>query len=204
MSGAPRPQLVIFVKEPVPGRVKTRLGRSLQRRAGMVSAARWFRVQSLRLIRTLAADPRWETAIAVAPDVAGMQSRVWPAGVRRVPQGGGDLGARMGRIFAAAPPGPVLIIGADIPGITRRHVWSGLRALGQADAVLGPAADGGYWAIGLKRAPRRRPPELFNGVRWSTPQARADTIASLGRARTAMLETLRDVDTADDLPGAIP
>jgi glycosyltransferase A (GT-A) superfamily protein (DUF2064 family) len=100
--------LVVFLKEPWPGRVKTRLARGL----GPVGAAWWFRRQAARLLRAVGRDPRWRTVLAVTPDRAGLASRVWPAGLARWPQGPGDLGARMGRAFAAMPPGPVLIVGA--------------------------------------------------------------------------------------------
>ncbi len=165
----------------------------------MVAAAWWFRRQALSLIRRLGCDPRWETWIAVAPDREGMESRVWPAGVRRWPQGRGDLGARMGRVFRCFPPGPVAIVGADVPAIQPRHVAAAFRALGAADAVFGPAEDGGYWLVGLARGRRAAPAGLFRGVRWSTRHALADSRASLGDTRIALLETLRDVDSAEDL-----
>ena len=135
-----KPRLVIMVKEPRPGRVKTRLGAGI----GMTRAAWWFRHQSGRLIRAMSADPRWETILAVSPDRAGSESRVWPRGPRRWPQGGGDLGRRMGRVFRAFPPGPVVIIGADIPGVRSADIAAAFAALGRADAVFGPAEDGGY------------------------------------------------------------
>ncbi len=182
-----------MVKEPVPGRVKTRLAAGI----GAVAAARWFRAQALGLLARVE-DPRWETVLAVAPDRAGRASRVWPPHLPRLPQGAGDLGDRMGRIFRSLPPGPALIVGADIPGITRAHVAEGFRALGAADAAIGPAEDGGYWAIGLRRT-GAVPATLFRGVRWSTEHARADTVASLGGLRVAEIATLADVDTAADL-----
>jgi len=155
-----------MVKEPHPGRVKTRLGRDL----GMVPAAWWFRHQSARLIRRLAADTRWQTVLAVAPDQEGLTSRVWPADLTRWPQGGGDLGDRMGRIMRHAPKGPVLIIGADIPGIRPVLIAKAFAALGRHDAVFGPAPDGGYWLIGMKRTRALRA-GVFNGVRWSSEHA---------------------------------
>ena len=104
----------------------------------------------------------------------------------------------MGRILRSLPPGPVAIIGADIPGIDRPRIARAFAALGRADAVLGPAPDGGYWLIGLKRtAPP--PARLFESVRWSTEHAMADTIATLGTDRIALIDTLRDVDEATDL-----
>lgn len=188
-----RPTLVVMLKEPRAGRVKTRLGRDI----GMVAAAWWFRHQVRRLLRRIE-DPRWNLILAVAPDRAGLQSRIWPTHLARVPQGHGDLGARMGRALRNAPCGPVCVIGGDIPEITAPRIAEAFAALGSHDAVFGPAPDGGYWLIGLRRA-RAVPSTLFKGVRWSSEQALADTIATLPDHRIAFVETLRDVDTADDL-----
>ena len=189
-----KPRLVIMLKEPRPGRVKTRLGRDI----GMVAAAWWFRRQVARLLREVR-DPRWEVVLAVAPDHAGMLSRVWPSDLPRVPQGSGDLGARMGRMFRSLPPGPVCVIGADIPGVTRARIVEAFKALGDHEAVFGPAPDGGYWLVGLKRV-AAVPSGLFENVRWSTEHALADTEASLGGLSIAHVATLRDVDTVADLP----
>lgn len=187
-----RRRLVVMVKEPRAGRVKTRLGREI----GMTSAARWFHGQTLDLLRRVQ-DQRWETLIATTPDYEGMISRCWPASIARLPQGGQDLGARMARLFRFLPPGPLCIIGSDIPHIERRHVAAAFRALGRHNAVFGPAMDGGYWLIGLKR--RAPPPRgLFAGVRWSTPYALADTLKSVP-GPTAQIARLRDVDTLADL-----
>ncbi|MFB9150848.1 TIGR04282 family arsenosugar biosynthesis glycosyltransferase [Roseovarius ramblicola] len=188
-----RQTLVVMVKEPHPGRVKTRLGRDI----GMVAAAWWFRHQVARLLRRID-DPRWCLVLAVSPDAEGLASRVWPAHLPRMAQGRGDLGDRMARIFRSLPPGPACIIGADIPGIDRPRIARAFATLGHHDAVLGPAPDGGYWLIGLRRT-AAVPAGLFEGVRWSGPHARTDTIASLGHARMALVDTLRDVDDARDL-----
>ena len=182
-----------MVKEPRPGRVKTRLGRDI----GMTAAAWWFRHQTDALLRRIQ-DPRWQTVLAVSPDVAGLKSRVWPAHLPRWPQGAGDLGQRMARMLRDAAPGPACVIGADIPGIRRPHIARAFRALGNHDAVFGPAPDGGYWLVGLKH-PRRQPSSFFLNVRWSTTHALADSRASLPDFRIALVDTLRDVDTADDL-----
>ncbi len=184
-----------MVKEPHPGRVKTRLGRDL----GMVGAAWWFRHQTGALLRRLR-DPRWDLVLAVSPDVEGLSSRVWPADLPRLAQGRGDLGDRMGAAMDAMPAGPVCVIGADIPGVTRAHVARAFAVLGGEEAVFGPAPDGGYWLVGLKRM--RRHAGLFDGVRWSTEHALADSVASLRGARVAYVDTLRDVDTVADL-GAV-
>ena len=188
-----RPRLVVMVKEPRPGRVKTRLAGQI----GTTAAARWFRTQSLSLLRRIE-DPRWQTVLAVSPDRDGFASRVWPAHLPRVPQGRGDLGQRMARILGLLPPGPVCIIGADIPDISRLHVARAFDALGGNDAVFGPAMDGGYWLVGLKRV-SPAPPDLFKNVRWSTEHALADSAATLPGHRIAYVDRLQDVDTHDDL-----
>ncbi|XDA98294.1 TIGR04282 family arsenosugar biosynthesis glycosyltransferase [Sulfitobacter sp. LCG007] len=195
-----RRTLVVMLKEPRPGRVKTRLGRQI----GMVDAAWWFRRQTRSLLRRLR-DPRWTLVLAVSPDREGLPSRVWPADLTRLPQGRGDLGARMARMLRSAPPGPVCVIGADIPGIDRSRIAEAFAALGAHDAVFGPAPDGGYWLVGFRRG-RALPTALFANVRWSSAHALADTLAELGDHSIAFVQTLRDVDDAEDLrmtaPGA--
>jgi len=185
-----RPTVVVMVKEPHPGRVKTRLAAGI----GRVPAAWWVRHQMARLLRRLR-DPRWDLMLAVSPDREGLTSRVWPADLKRLPQGRGDLGQRMARLLAR--PGPVLVVGGDIPGITRAHLARALRALAANDAVFGPAPDGGYWLVGL--GPFSPPPGVLQGVRWSTPHALEDSLATLTERRVALVDALDDVDTPDDL-----
>lgn len=190
--------LVIFVKVPQAGRVKTRLGREI----GMGPAAWWFRHQVAGLIRKVGHDPRWQTVLAVAPD-GGLASRALPA-LPRWPQGSGDLGARMSRALHQMTPGPVVIIGADIPGIEAADIAAAFDTLGRYDAVIGPAEDGGYWLIGLRRGGKAVPHRLFRNVRWSTEYALADTERSLTPLSIGYVRTLSDVDEAADLaPGEI-
>lgn len=195
-----RPHLVIFARAPRLGAVKRRLAAE----AGALAAWRFHRLTTAALLRRFARDPRWTTWLAVTPDRATHAPRaLWPEArhprVRITGQGAGDLGARMGRVMHGLPPGPAVIVGSDVPGIRPRHVADAFRLLGTHDAVLGPAEDGGYWLVGLKRTPVVRPP--FAGVRWGGPHALADTLANLPAqgARVALLEELADVDTAADL-----
>lgn len=179
-----------MVKVPVAGRVKTRLGCEI----GMTDAAWWFRHQTRSLIRRLR-DPRWRIVLSVAPDVAGLESRFWPRDLPRMPQERGDIGVRMARALSGVP-GPAVLIGADLPEVTRDHIWAAFRALGEAPSVVGPAADGGFWLIGLRHT--RPVPRLFAGVRWSHPETLADALPTLPQP-VAFVETLCDVDTAADL-----
>lgn len=181
-----------MAKAPVAGRVKTRLAGEV----GTATAVRFARHSLACLLQRITADGRWSTALAVTPD-ATASSRLWPTGVPLMPQGAGNLGARMQRLVDRAPLGPVVIIGTDIPHIARAHIAAAFRLLGRHDAVLGPAADGGYWLVGLRRRPRTLRP--FHGVRWSTPHALADTLANLRGRSIARLPTLLDIDTAADL-----
>jgi hypothetical protein len=183
-----------MAKAPVAGRVKTRIALEL----GTAAAVRFARHTAAALLQRVAADPRWSTVLAVTPD-SGAGSRFWPRRIPAGPQGPGDLGARMQRLFDRAPPGPAVIVGTDVPLMDRAHIAAAFRLLGHHDAVFGPAEDGGYWLVGLRRRPRRLGP--FAGVRWSSAHALADTLANLGRlsVAVALLPTLFDVDTPADL-----
>jgi rSAM/selenodomain-associated transferase 1 len=187
-----RCRLIIMAKAPVAGRVKTRLAGE----AGLATALRFARHRVAALVQRVGRDARWSTSLAVLPDRAALNG-AWPRGVPLLPQGGGDLGQRMPRLLDRAPPGPVVIVGTDIPDIARGHIAAAFALLGQNDTVLGPAEDGGYWLIGLRRRPRVL--RAFAGVRWSSPYALGDTLTNLFRHSVALLPTLRDVDTAADL-----
>jgi glycosyltransferase A (GT-A) superfamily protein (DUF2064 family) len=95
------------------------------------------------------------------------------------------------------PPGPVVIVGTDIPEVRAAHIARAMRELGRHDVVFGPATDGGYWLVGLRRRPRVR--KLFVGVRWSHAETLADTLKNLQHCTVYFLPELRDVDEAEDL-----
>jgi glycosyltransferase A (GT-A) superfamily protein (DUF2064 family) len=114
----------------------------------------------------------------------------------RIPQGPGGLGQRMQCIFDRCGGGPLIIVGTDIPFITREIIAKAFRELRRADAVFGRAEDGGYWLVGLRRRPKRLAP--FENVRWSSPCALADTLRNLRAHRIAFAETLFDIDTEAD------
>jgi len=178
-----------MAKMPVAGGAKTRLAREI----GVAAATRFARQATAALLQRVAHDRRWHTILAVSPD-AGLASRCWPRGVARIGQGRGDLGRRMQRIMERMPPGPVVIVGTDVPGIQPAHIAEAFRRLGRHDAVFGPATDGGYWLVGLKRRPRLL--HAFANVRWSSRHARADTLANLAGRSVAFVTTLADVDDA--------
>jgi rSAM/selenodomain-associated transferase 2/rSAM/selenodomain-associated transferase 1 len=116
------------------------------------------------------------------------------------PQGKGTLGARMNRAFQdsfRAGMTKVIIVGTDCPGISEGLVQGAFGALEKNDLVLGPANDGGYYLIGLRRAAE----ELFKGIPWGTEEVLTHTrrlAQSLG-LRTFLLDPLGDVDRPEDL-----
>ena len=122
------------------------------------------------------------------------------ADFEQLPQPAGDLGAKMQAAFAhdfARPAEGAVIIGTDCPGLTTAHLTEAYAALRTHDVVLGPAADGGYYLLGM----RRLHPALFADKPWSTATVRAETLADAARLglRVHQLPELQDVDTVADL-----
>ncbi len=185
---------MIFLRAPLRGAVKRRLARDIGERA----AHDFYRRTAGDLVRRLGNDRRWRLVLAVTPDHLAYKARYWDLTHDRIGQGSGDLGARMGRVFRDLPPGPVVIIGSDIPGITRDHINQAFGRLAVGEAVFGPAADGGYWLIGLARrqvSAKALVRRLFRGVRWSTSHALDDTRTNLPPGlEAAPLPILEDVD----------
>jgi glycosyltransferase A (GT-A) superfamily protein (DUF2064 family) len=110
-------RLVLMVKVPAVGRTKTRLARE----AGAVNAAAFYRHTVAAVLGRLEAARDWRTILCIAPDSA-TGSRTWPERCARRAQGHGDLGERMQRVMDRLPPGPVVIVGSDVPGIRADHV----------------------------------------------------------------------------------
>ncbi len=196
--------LVIFARAPRRGAVKRRLAADI----GDGAAITFYRNTLRDTLRRLGGDPRWRTWLAVTPDsaVTGAQAGLLTppltgvSGISKRPQGAGHLGIRMRRPLllpgrpGALPPGPAVIVGSDIPGITPAHIARAFAALGSHDFVFGPATDGGYWLAGARRRPAL-PHGLFDGVRWSSEHALADTLAGLpASVRVALIDALDDVD----------
>jgi hypothetical protein len=184
-----RPCLIIMVKEPRIGLVKSRLAREI----GGAAAARFYRCVTGNLIRRLAFDPRWRTVLAVTPDRAAA-STAWPAKIARAPQGSGDLGARMERMLRAQGPLPAVLIGSDIPGIMPEHIADAFSLLRRCEAVFGPSEDGGFWLVGVKVRPRLD--GLFRNVRWSSRDALGDCLGNLDGRKAGFAAHLPDVDDA--------
>lgn len=183
--------LLVIAKEPRPGRVKTRLtpAYSPTEAAQLAEAAL---ADTLAVVRDLPARRR----VLVLDGAPGD----WlPPGFTVVPQAAGGLDARLAAAFGGCT-GPALLVGMDTPQLTAGLLAPALAAdaWSACDAYLGPALDGGFWALGLSRPD----PELLRGVPMSTPHTGAAQHRRLREAglRVRELPPLRDVDTPADVP----
>lgn len=189
--------LLVLAKAPVPGAVKTRLcpPATFDQAARIAAAALRDTLDAVRAVPEVTPVLAVRGSVAEAEDGPGLTAAL--AGWAVLPQRGGDLGDRLANAYAdvaAAWPGrPVLQIGMDTPQLTPALLSAAVRRLGRADAVLGPAVDGGWWALGL-RDPRHA--AALREVPMSTPRTGRRTRAALDRRglRTLPLPVLRDVD----------
>ncbi len=195
MASAPRTarrerHVIVFARSPEYGRVKTRLAREV----GALEAWRFYRTATLRLLRRLEGEPTWRVWLAQT----GAPRRGWPGRRHSFLQGRGSLSVRMERCLRALPPGDAVLLGSDIPGVARRHIRRAFAGLTHAPLVFGPAQDGGFWLVGVRRSPNLPKPLFPPGVRWSSPDTLGDVLQGL-RVPYRLADMLGDVDCAADL-----
>lgn len=183
--------LIIFIKNLVPGKVKTRLAKD----AGDTTA--------LEIYKNLMDHTRLVVSHIDATRLLFYSDRVerldsWPERkYSKNLQTGDDLGERMFNAFKQATEyDKKIIIGSDCPGITPALIEEAFTALDYHDVVIGPAVDGGYYLIGMNNLI----PEVFQNIPWSTDQVLFETIKILQQKRLLykLLTPLRDVDSLED------
>ncbi len=185
--------LLLFLKAPVPGRVKTRLARGM----GKIAAAAAY-MEMAREIRNAALlhhDLSLQWVYEPAGDFPDLGWLDIPAAAFWK-QVDGDLGARLEAAFRKAFSeftGPVCAIGVDSPGLPPERITEAFSALKSHDVVLGPTEDGGYYLIGTSR----HRPELFEDIPWSGPDVAAKTLARAkkGDLSVHVMPEFYDVDT---------
>ena len=201
MSATCSRQLIVMARWPAPGRCKRRLAQEL-------GAARAAQIQARLTVHTLAAarDARQgyglELVLAVE-GLGGLAASRWGQALgadRTVLQGRGALGLRMQRQFQRAArdgASKVVLIGSDLPELQASDLSAAFTSLGHCQGVLGPALDGGYWLIGL----RRPEPELLAGIAWGGAQVLEQTLAAMARRglEPELLTRRGDLDWARDL-----
>jgi rSAM/selenodomain-associated transferase 1 len=192
-----RTRVLVFARAPVPGQVKTRLTPAL----GPDGAARLHRRLTEALLTRLAALAAMPVELWATPDPAHpffvSAAQRWPVTVHQ--QQGDDLGERLATAASAAltRADAVVLIGTDCPELSNDYLCLAAQQLQSHDAVIGPAHDGGYVLLGLKRAA----PSLFSRMPWGSAQVAALTIQRMQRLGWTWLElpTLHDIDRPEDL-----
>jgi len=185
----PAPRLILFAKYPIAGFAKTRLIPAL----GANGAATLHRVLAERTVRTLLASRARIEVRYTGADAAAF--RQWLGDdVELVEQVEGDLTARL---MAASTDSPHIFFGADTPDLSLDIVQQAIAALLHNEIVIGPANDGGYYLLGMRRAR----PELLTDMPWSTDEVLPETLRRLDSLRIApvMLPMLSDCDRPEDL-----
>lgn len=180
----PGRHLVIFARMPRLGIGKRRLAADI----GQLAALSFQKMSLLGLINRLGRDDRWRSYLAITPDWSGLRA----IASRRFRQSRGDLGARMKAALRRLPAGPAVIIGSDLPDLRPQDIEQAFRKLGSADVVFGPAEDGGYWLIGVKRPANH--PDIFKSVRWSSVHTLQDTLNNLPNRKIVYLDMREDID----------
>ncbi len=183
------PRLVLFARYPTPGSCKTRLIPAL----GADGAADLHRRLTERTVRVIRQSGCPVTIACTGAEREHFAAWLGP-GLTLVEQAPGDLTARL---LGCLEPAPVIFFGADTPDLAPRHVLDAITALRTRDTVIGPAEDGGYYLIGMRKAL----PELLTDMPWSTAQVLPETLARLARLGIdpVLLETLSDCDRPEDL-----
>lgn len=191
--------LIMVTRFPQPGRTKTRLIPAL----GAVGAAQLQqRMTELLVERLQTVCDHASLALEVHfADGSLAQMHDWLGDdVTFKPQGSGNLGKRLHEAFQQgfrAGQQPILMVGSDCPDLGEGHIIQALSALHRHDVVLGPAHDGGYYLIGLKRPH----PTLFENISWGQSCVLAETIAiaTAQGLSVALLDPLSDIDRPEDL-----
>jgi rSAM/selenodomain-associated transferase 1 len=189
--------LLVFLKYPTPGAVKTRLGPELTPE----QAADFYRALAEDVLQINSRSTRYQTIVCFAPAGAHEQVRSWLGReVALQEQCGDDLGARQFDALRRALQGgfrKAVLIGTDCPTITPADVEAAFDALEESDVVIGPAEDGGYYLIGSRRPLR----SIFEGISWSTEKVLGETTARIEKAGLGLrlLGAKSDIDSYEDL-----
>ena len=186
----------IFIKYPEPGRVKTRLAKDV----GNEKAAGISRQVAEQIMKnTFCVDQNYKRIVFYDPPERLRYFEQWLGHEQFISQQGKDVGERMDlaiRALLDRGAEKAILTGADIPGLNSTIISEAFAVLDDAEIVIGPAKDGGYYLIGMKEPHL----ELFQGIPWSTPKVYEETIRILKQLhlRYRCTEMLSDLDTTED------
>ena len=190
--------LIIFLKYPEAGKVKTRLAKDV----GDDEAARIYSHMALNIIEG-AIDPKsYNTIIFYDPPEKEKEIKNWigKKEVQYLPQIGNTLGDRISNAFKEVYSNgadKTVIIGTDCLEVTSEIINKAISLLGETQVVLGPAEDGGYYLLALNQDR----PQIFQDINWSTEHVLNQTVSKIveNKLNYQKLKTLKDIDTVDDI-----
>ncbi|CAM1358783.1 conserved hypothetical protein [Tenacibaculum litopenaei] len=184
--------VLIFTRNPEIGKVKTRLAKTIGNEAAL--AIYKFLLEHTK---NVALEVPYDKAVYYSVKIR--TADLWePENFQKFRQEGADLGERMQAAFQRGFDehyDKVLIIGSDLYDLKPSHIEAAFQALDNHDAVIGPAEDGGYYLLGLKKMYS----SLFSNKEWGTSTVRQDTLKDLENVSVHLLETLNDIDVFEDI-----
>lgn len=184
--------LIIFTRNPVLGKVKTRLAKTVGDKTALD-----IYTFLLKKTKEITLDSPCDKVVYYSEKL--IKNDIWNCNsFRKEVQSGEDLGAKMKNSFYDAFENnyrKVVLIGSDIYDLESYHINEAFKKLETNDVVMGPALDGGYYLIGLKKMH----PKIFDNKRWGSSTVRKDTLKNLEKVDVHLLPVLNDVDVIEDI-----
>lgn len=184
--------ILIFTRNPELGKAKTRLAKSVGDETAL-DIYKFLLNKTKEITQNLNCDK------AVYYSVKVRENDIWDTAIyQKHQQQGDDLGLRMQHAFKNSfntGYEKVLIIGSDLYDLTPNHINKAFEKLNTNDVVMGPAEDGGYYLLGMKKLQ----PNIFQNKAWGTATVRQDTLNDLQKVSVHLLEELNDVDIIEDI-----
>ena len=184
--------LIIFTRNPILGKVKTRLAKTVGDKTALD-----IYTFLLKKTKEITLDSPCDKVVYYSEKL--IKNDIWNCNsFRKEVQSGEDLGAKMKNSFYDAFKNnyrKVVLIGSDIYDLESYHINEAFKKLDTNDVVMGPALDGGYYLIGLKKMH----PKIFDNKRWGSSSVRKDTLKNLEKVDVHLLPVLNDVDVIEDI-----
>ena len=184
--------LIIFTRNPVLGKVKTRLAKTVGDKTALD-----IYTFLLKKTKEITLDSPCDKVVYYSEKI--IKNDIWNCNsFRKEVQSGEDLGAKMKNSFYKAFENnycKVVLIGSDIYDLESYHINEAFKKLETNDVVMGPALDGGYYLIGLKKMH----PKIFDNKKWGSSTVRKDTLKNLEKVDVHLLPILNDVDVIEDI-----
>ena len=184
--------LIIFTRNPILGKVKTRLAKAVGKKTALN-----IYLFLLQKTKEVTQNIHCDKVIFYSQEI--LENDLWDTTTyKKELQVGKHLGAKMNHAFETSFKDKyhkVVLIGSDLYDLEASHIEEAFEKLEKKDVVIGPATDGGYYLIGLKKTY----PEIFQNKNWGTSSVRKDTLKNLEKVDVHLLPMLNDVDVIEDI-----